>query len=559
MNHGPSSAPAVAGLPQRILEVARHPRVIAIFGADLRSLALLRIVLATIVLIDLVGRAQHLRLHYTDAGVLPRSVLLQTLNPWRWSFSVVSGSLLFEAVVFIVTALGAIGLLVGYRTRLVTFIVWAMVVSIQVRNPLVASAVDSLLRLLLFWSLFLPLGARWSIDQKRITRSSHPAKWVLSVATVGLYAQIAFMYWFTALLKTGDEWRTDGTALYYALGARHLTTDFGDFLFQYESLLRVLTYVSYGLEVVAPILLFSPVLAGPIRTAAVFALMSFHLGILLTLDLGIFPLTSAFSMVCFLPTWFWDRLPRWKWDIEERHSTVSRARAFIVGAGAPIGSLLAYRGHGTAAGNSSTSSPDVDSGHWEPALPRDSNEGDSGSKVLLARPFANVMAALSLLFVFGWNLTSVSGFTMPEGSTAVGFTTGLYQRWDMFSPRPVKQTIWYVYRGELADGTELDLLPTIVRDDLNMIAPLSWEEPEDINGGLYGDKYWRKYVDAVSKSYRPIERQYFAEYICQTWNGHYGGDIRLQEIDVFQLEKATLPDYERGGTARRMVATYACS
>ncbi|HKH82772.1 MAG TPA: hypothetical protein VKA25_03710, partial [Gemmatimonadales bacterium] len=46
-------------------------RIVDVLGTDLRSLALFRILLATIVLIDLAGRAADLRVHYSDEGVLP--------------------------------------------------------------------------------------------------------------------------------------------------------------------------------------------------------------------------------------------------------------------------------------------------------------------------------------------------------------------------------------------------------------------------------------------------------------------------------------------------------
>jgi hypothetical protein len=39
--------------------------------------------------------------------------------------------------------------------------------------------------------------------------------------------------------------------------------------------------------------------------------MALHFGILLTMDIGIFPFISTLCMVCFLPGWFWDTaLPR---------------------------------------------------------------------------------------------------------------------------------------------------------------------------------------------------------------------------------------------------------
>jgi hypothetical protein len=287
--------------------------------------------------------------------------------------------------------------------------------------------------------------------------------------------------------------------------------------------------------------------------------MSFHLGIFLTLDLGIFPLTSALCMVCFLPAWFWDRLPRLDWVealFRALDDSVRQIARTMVG---PTGPLRRNTVVGFARiGSSGQSVPELPDSAIANTVISNAAHRSHDSPVLLSHPIINVVAAFCLLFIFGWNMTSVSGFTMPRGSTEFAFTTGLHQRWDMFAPRPVDETIWYVYRGTLADGTELDLLPTIVQDDLDVVVPLSWEEPKDINSGLYGDKYWRKYIDGVSRTYRYRERAELSRYVCGMWNGHYSGDVRLQMVDIFKLQIDTRPDYKRGGIERRLVQGYEC-
>ena len=50
-------------------------RLRELFGIDLRTLALARIGLSFLVLLDLSLRARDLSAHYTDQGVLPRSAL----------------------------------------------------------------------------------------------------------------------------------------------------------------------------------------------------------------------------------------------------------------------------------------------------------------------------------------------------------------------------------------------------------------------------------------------------------------------------------------------------
>jgi hypothetical protein len=62
----------------------------------------------------------------------------------------INGTTFVQALLFGVTAIAAVALLIGYRTRLASIVVWAMMVSIQWRNPLVLSDADTLLRVLLF-------------------------------------------------------------------------------------------------------------------------------------------------------------------------------------------------------------------------------------------------------------------------------------------------------------------------------------------------------------------------------------------------------------------------
>ncbi len=224
-------------------------KVVEIFGADLRSLAAFRMALALLVLADLANRATDLAGHYSDQGILPRSVLVEeVLNPWRFSLSLMSGQPLFQGLLFGVAAVAAVGLLVGYRTRLMTAVVWVLLLSIQWRNPLVNSSGDMLLHLLLFWGMFLPLGAYWSVDRALRPVQARFSMRFLSLATAALFLQIAFMYWFTALLKSGPEWRVDGTALYYALSIDRFTTPIGNYLLQFPELLKMMTFGTLALR-----------------------------------------------------------------------------------------------------------------------------------------------------------------------------------------------------------------------------------------------------------------------------------------------------------------------
>ncbi len=433
-----------------------------LFGADLRSLAVLRIVLALLVLFELVGRASDLSAHYTDLGILPRTVLLEeVLDSWVFSLSLVSGNLFFQALLFGIGMLAALGMLVGYRTRLMIIITWVILLSIQMRNPLVGSASQDLLRMLLFWGMFVPLGAYWSLDRAHKVAAPRLSMQFLSFATVGLFLQVAFMYWFTAILKSGPEWRVDGTALYYALSFDQLATPIGSYLLQFPELLKVLTFATLGLEAFGPFLLFFPFFTAPVRTGAVLAFMSLHFGIWLTMDnLGIFPWISAFCMVCFLPSWFWNNaseLANWvsKRPNLERHMQYVgggrrvlqlywlRLRALL----SPVGGV----GHPSIAAGVA-----VDGGRSQPAG-EDSAEREvqrntmaGGEQIRLRSSFAtNLLAFFFLLYVFFWNITTVSELKMPERLLPLSYFPGLSQSWGMFAPSPTTKDGWFVIPGTL--------------------------------------------------------------------------------------------------------------
>ena len=154
---------------------ALRARLLALFTIDTRSLAVFRIALALTILVDLALRARDLGAFYTDDGVLPRALLADDIGsrtPWlTLGFGVVPhfwfGGGAGQASWFVVAGLTAGLLLVGWQTRWVTVASWVLLTSLQSRNPIALNGGDAILRLLLFWSMLLPLGARWSLDAAR--------------------------------------------------------------------------------------------------------------------------------------------------------------------------------------------------------------------------------------------------------------------------------------------------------------------------------------------------------------------------------------------------------
>ena len=561
-----------------------YEKVVEIFGADLRSLALFRIVLALLVLIDLTNRVTDFYAHYTDAGILPRTVLLEeVLSRWAFSVNLMNGEPLFQAAVFAAAAAAALGMLVGYRTRLMIFIVWVLVLSIQWRNPLILNSGDVLLRMMLFWGMFLPLGAVWSVDRALKVAPPRLSMRFLSLATVALFLQIAFVYWFTVILKTDPAWRTEGTAIYYALGSDQFATRIGAYLYHFPDLLTAMTYATIALEAFGPFLLFSPFFTGPVRTGAVLAYMNLHFGIWLTMNVGLFSGTAALCMVCLLPTWFWDRAAKLYGALPERshvarrlrlaaahlvHTYLSPVRARLsrmANAVQPSVVGLAARGgngpgrHAIMRMVSSPATLAVDPAQQgEVTVEGETERGAAEPEPTMLRSSlaTNLLAFLFLVYVFLWNLGGVVSFTtVPERIVPLGTFLGLEQYWAMFAPSPPKGDLWHVIPGKLRDGQQVDLLP-VASGDFSL-HELTWKKPPYVRE-IYRNEHWRKYFENLDNDQFTNQRLYFGQYICREWNARHTGAEQLMTFEITYMWQPTHLDYRQSAPQKTILWEHHC-
>lgn len=368
-----------------------------LIGIDIRSLALFRIALSLVLLGDLFARLQDLRAFYTDSGLVPRELLITKLtHPWEISIHMVSGIWQVQLFFFLVAIFFAVTLLIGYKTRLSALISWLFLISLQSRNPVILQGGDIVLRLLLFWGLFLPLGSAFSIDQKR-NKLSFP-KQFSSLASFGLLLQVCFIYWFTALLKTDSSWRSEGSAIWYALHVEQFTKPLGFFLLQFPDFLRILTLVVFYFEAFGPFLAFSPIWTGPLRLLTALLFLLFHLlGLNLTMELGHFCYICAVAWLVFIPGWFWDKIAKWK-----KEESVYEPKISL----------------------------------W--------NQG---------------LALFFIGYIFLWNIGTLrpSSSFLPEKAKTIGLLTRTDQYWNMFSPYPLKEDGWFVIPAQLRDGSKVDL------------------------------------------------------------------------------------------------------
>lgn len=158
-----------------------------------QGLSLFRKGLGALCLVDALIRLGSASFLLSDLGVMPRAVYYTLFDiSWNWSVYLLSGRTEFVVVLLLLTASLGVLNLVGKSTRWSRVALWVLVASVQVRNPGLLDSADDLLRIMLFWDIFLPCG------------SSEPVK-VSSPATLGLQAQLTLTLLFTAFYMTSER------------------------------------------------------------------------------------------------------------------------------------------------------------------------------------------------------------------------------------------------------------------------------------------------------------------------------------------------------------------
>ncbi len=453
-----------------------------VFSIDTRALGVFRILMGCIVVMDVLRRFPHLEAHYTDAGILPRTELLNV--GLKFSLHMISGAAPWQAFLLGCELILGLMLIVGYRTRFVTPVLWVFIVSLFNRNTFVNETGDVLFRHMMFWSIFVPWETRFSIDGLRDPSRSRPAR-ILNVGTVALLSQVILIYWYTVWLKSWDSWWHKGSMIAYTFGIEWTATPLADFLapflLPHTDLLKFMTRGVFLLELMAPLLLLCPFAMTFIRGATVTAVMLFHAGLGVLLYIGIFPWICVAEMTLFLQAAHWDFLER-KLTFLCRVQLPSRWR------------LVLRR-----------------------KLPAERLRTGQGS-------WTNACALFFLLCVLYLNGTTFdgSGMKVPQWLRPVNEIFMLRQSWSMFKSSP--PTYYRVaVAGTLADGRKVDLLANEVG--------FSIEKPEKLTKPYYR---WRKYYEKLLVG--QVNPAPLGRFLYRRWHKAHRG-TKLTRIEMYRVDE----------------------
>jgi len=273
----------------------------ALTPLDLRSLALFRVAIGLILICDLADRLLHSELYGLSHWRPGSSGVLSALGG-------AANSLAVQQTFLAVLTVAVCFYVIGYKTWLSNLATWLMLLVLHGFESRLLNSGDVLLRAFFFWSLFLPVGKRFSADAKygREDGSTTAPR----LASLALMIQIICPYFFSAVCKLHTEAWCNGYGMYYSLIRSDEAKALGLLIAGLPKFSLIsMNYAVLAVELFAPFLMFSPVENARCRQFAVYLFAGFHAAMFLTLDVGQFTFICAAGWLAILPSSFWKEQP----------------------------------------------------------------------------------------------------------------------------------------------------------------------------------------------------------------------------------------------------------
>ena len=318
-----------------------------------------------------------------------------------------------------------------------------------------------------------------------IRDSNRSARWRLP-HTLSSCLQFIF---FSGLAKWNETWLS-GNALEFVLRLDIYIHQFGKALLQYPELLALTTWVTLASEIILIWGLFSYWRNGTWRMINLVVFWSFHIGIALCMAIGMFPWICMVAWLPLLPSFFWPKLNDAK---VENHF------------------------------------------HWN----------QLGSIQLATELFCLATVTLVILWNLGnSDIPSPNKLRIPL-VRQIGFQMGVDQHFKMFGKPPAVNP-WFVYEGQLQDGTMIDLWRK---------ENLSGDRPES-GLSVFPNFHWRKLHRNATYDSSHFLHQPMLDYLVKHWNNANPEQQVVNARLIYYMEEIG-PQYNRGNFKSTVWASYA--
>lgn len=208
---------------------------------------------------------------------------------------------------YVATILLAVAFILGWRTRIVTPILFVFYAGIVAQNVTIADGGNYFLRIMLIYLVFADVSRRWSLDARRRSRrnlkESETGTVLHNLALCLVVGQLCMVYLEAGLYKVqGTLWQ-NGTAMYYPLQSQAYGVFpwVSDLATHFTWAVVLVTYFSVLIQIAFTFMLFNKIS----RRIALIGILAMHLGIAVLMGLPFFSgvMASADAVLVSGATW----------------------------------------------------------------------------------------------------------------------------------------------------------------------------------------------------------------------------------------------------------------
>jgi hypothetical protein len=303
---------------------------------DLRSLALFRILLGLTQLYDVHCRICNGKYDLAWYTSYPANRSYETHDiieesnyhlPSLFPFLFKRRSVEAEMMHFAVYTILSLCLILGFKTRWITPVMWLMCTAHQAKANTLGDGSDLLLLQLFLFMIFLPTSKLWSVDsyldRKKSTLSSRQEYQVESIACLCLTLQIVMMYLGCFFSRTFDDynlsqliqgdvsdwmWPNYSLVHYAANGSGVYKDLISDIIRTTPMLNKLMTISGFWIETICPIICF--LFNQRYSHWSAIPLVLLHFGIGQLINIPQWAQLGCIIHVVWIPTHVWDRLFR---------------------------------------------------------------------------------------------------------------------------------------------------------------------------------------------------------------------------------------------------------
>lgn len=261
------------------------------------SIGMFRIFLGTLITLFYFALFPNWETYYSAEGIL--------YTQDKWSLFYWTEGRIPMGVFWWVGFISALSFTLGYRTRLFTLLLFVLQCSLIHRTSQVVNGEDLIFRMVLFYSLFAPLGNRLSLDHWLKSRKGKKSKsekpFPMIWATRALQINFLLVYLISLPNKVVDDsawW--NGDAIYLAMISNMWSRwPWPEWFYLYDGLWsKVFTYGTLLIEGMFPILVWMK----KSKLIILLALASLHIGIAVVLNgVAFFSLSMVVCLWIFVP------------------------------------------------------------------------------------------------------------------------------------------------------------------------------------------------------------------------------------------------------------------